>query len=162
MSVTLLESLKPVVQHLASVDISDPGAALELNALLPLEGELLTAIKSLVIHGIESGELTPRGEDGMRFGRICKAGEASMEFSIDAVHMNQPGPGHTHPNGEIDLCFALSGDPRFDGEAPGWVIKKPGSWHIPTVTGGEMAILYFLPGGAIEFGPNPEQPLRAE
>lgn len=156
MSKTLLESLNPILKHLAGVDISASAAASNLNASLPLDGSLLSTIKSLVIQGIETGELTPRGEEGMRYGRICKADEASMGFSIDAVHMDRPGPSHTHPNGEIDLCFALSGDPRFDGEEPGWVVKKPGSWHVPTVTGGEMAILYFLPGGAIKFGPKPE------
>jgi len=156
MSETLIESLKPVLQHLARVDISSPGAASELNDSLPLNGDLLLSIKSLVVRGIESGELTPRGEKGMSFGRLCKAEDATMGFSIDAVHMNRPGPGHAHPNGEIDLCFALSGEPLFDGEEPGWVVKKPGSWHVPTVTGGDMAILYFLPGGAIQFGPRPE------
>ena len=40
---------------------------------------------------------------------------------------------------------------RFDGNAPGWVVYGRGSAHVPTVTGGEMLILYFLPGGAIEF-----------
>ena len=67
--------------------------------------------------------------------------------------MNGPGLAHTHPNGEIDLCFAMDGDPRFDGHPEGWVVYGPGSWHVPTVTGGTMAILYFLPSGAIAFGP---------
>ncbi|MEE2749834.1 MAG: DUF4863 family protein [Myxococcota bacterium] len=156
MSQSLLEALSPILQHIASVDISAPSTAEELNATLPIESELLRTIKSLVVHGINNGELTPRGEEGMRYGRLSKAVEASLGFSIDAVHMTGPGPGHTHPTGEIDLCFALSGDPRFDGEPPGWVVKAPGSWHVPTVTGGEMAILYFLPEGAIQFGPRPE------
>ncbi len=156
MSQSLLETLSPILQHLAGVDISSPSAAEDLNVSLPLDSELLLKVKSLVVNGINSGELTPRGEDGMRYGRVSKAVESSRGFSIDAVHMNRPGPSHTHPNGEIDLCFDLSGDPLFDGESPGWVVKKPGSWHVPTVTGGEMAILYFLPEGAILFGPRPE------
>ncbi|HJL17019.1 MAG TPA: DUF4863 family protein, partial [Sandaracinaceae bacterium LLY-WYZ-13_1] len=75
--------------------------------------------------------------------------------SIDCVHMDRPGPGHTHPNGEIDLCFAVRGEPTFDGHPPGWTVYPPGSWHVPTVEGGVMDILYFLPGGAIRFEPNP-------
>jgi hypothetical protein len=67
--------------------------------------------------------------------------------------MSGVGPGHTHGNGEIDLCLAVGGTPRFDGHGPGWVVYPPGSWHEPTVTGGAMDILYFLPGGAIQFGP---------
>ena len=65
--------------------------------------------------------------------------------------MSSPGPMHAHPNGEIDLCFALDGEPTFDGHPPGWVVFRPGSKHIPTVVGGPMLILYLLPGGAIEF-----------
>ena len=69
--------------------------------------------------------------------------------------MSAPGPGHTHPNGEIDLCFAVDGAPTFDGHPPGWTVYPPGSWHVPTVAGGVMDILYFLPGGAIRFEPQP-------
>jgi len=67
--------------------------------------------------------------------------------------MTEPGPGHAHPRGEVDLCMAIEGDPRFDGRKEGWTAYAPGSWHIPTVQGGRMAILYFLPGGEIRFGP---------
>ena len=52
---------------------------------------------------------------------------------------------------EIDLCLALEGSPTFDGRPPGWLVLPPGSRHVPTVTGGDMAILYFLPDGAITF-----------
>jgi len=31
------------------------------------------------------------------------------------------------------------------------VVYGAGSEHVPTVTDGAMLILYFLPGGAIEF-----------
>ena len=65
--------------------------------------------------------------------------------------MDSPGPQHRHGNGEVDLCFTTRGDARFDGHAQGWVVYPPGSVHVPTVTQGEMLILYFLPGGAIEF-----------
>ena len=70
--------------------------------------------------------------------------------------MSGPGPGHVHPNGEFDLSFALDGNPKFDGQAEGWLVLPPGSWHTPTVTDGRMGILYFLPNGAIEFGPRPD------
>ena len=84
----------------------------------------------------------------MRFGRVAKD---LCGFSIDCVWMNGAGPRHRHPNGEIDLCFATSGAARFDGEPEGWVVYGKGSAHVPTVSEGEMLILYFLPGGAIEF-----------
>ena len=63
------------------------------------------------------------------------------------------GPKHRHPNGEIDLCFTLRGEARFDGRPEGWVVYGQDTTHVPTVRDGQMLILYFLPGGAIEFLP---------
>jgi len=147
----LLNALGPLLERLIDVDTAAAGATDALNASIPLGGALLRPIEDLVRQGIEEGWLTPRGEPGVRFGRVAKPGQDSRGFSIDAVHMDRPGPEHTHPKGEIDLCFALSGEPRFDGCPAGWLVLPPGSRHVPTVSGGEMAILYFLPDGAIEF-----------
>jgi hypothetical protein len=155
MSDELRHALAPLFRHLSGVDPSDPTAAIALNRDLPLSSENMQSLFGHLQSGLEAGTLTPRGEDGMRYGRVCKASEDTHDFSVDAVHMNCPGPGHAHPNGEINLCFATGGNPAFDGEPPGWVVNAPGTWHVPTVTGGEMVILYFLPGGAIEFGPDP-------
>jgi hypothetical protein len=149
----LLAALKPVLEHLSGLDAGTPGLAEALEAALPLGGESLKPIEALIHEGIEQGWLCPRGEEGVRYGRLCKASDSSHGYSIDAVDMTRPGPGHAHPRGEIDLCFAIEGDPRFDGRAPGWTVYPPGSWHVPTVRDGRMAILYFLPGGEIRFGP---------
>ena len=151
----LLDLLAPVLDRLAAEDPDDATLADRLNAELPVQGAQLQAVKAAVVAGLEAGWLTPREAGGVRFGRLAKATEASRGFSIDAVDMHAPGPGHTHPNGEIDLCFALDGAPRFDGNAPGWTVYGAGSWHVPTVEGGRMAILYFLPGGAIRFEGRP-------
>ncbi|MEZ4249422.1 MAG: DUF4863 family protein [Polyangiales bacterium] len=91
----------------------------------------------------------------IRFSRPRKA-SGEGDVSVDVVHMDRPGPGHTHPNGEIDLCFTVSGDPRFDGAPEGWTVYPPGSWHVPSVEGGVMDIVYFLPAGAIRFEPKPD------
>jgi hypothetical protein len=155
MSDELLQALAPLFQHLSEVDPSDPTAAAALNRDLPVSSEGMQVLFGLLKNGLSDGTLTPRGEEGMRYGRVCKSSGDTHDFSVDAVHMNRPGPGHAHPRGEINVCFATGGDPAFDGEPPGWVVKAPGTWHVPTVQGGEMVILYFLPGGAIEFGPDP-------
>ncbi len=147
----LLETLAPVLERLAGVDPAAPGAAGALNAALPLGGEVLAPVEAALRRGLAEGWLTPRGGPGLRFGRVAKPGPASRGFSIDAVHMSGPGPEHTHPEGEINLCIATGGAPRFDGQPPGWVVLPPGSRHVPTVSGGELLILYFLPGGAIDF-----------
>lgn len=152
----LASALAPVLEVVRGIDPSDPQAAKQkLDEALPLEGEALRELATLVRRGVQEGWLCDReGAPGIRYSRVLKADQGGG-LSVDCVHMSVPGPGHTHPNGEIDLCFAVSGAPRFDGNPPGWTVYPPGSWHVPAVEGGAMDILYFLPGGAIEFGPNP-------
>ena len=147
-----IQALGPLLEDLAQVDHTASGAADCLNGSWPVNGEKMAPIREMVLKGIEAGWFAPRGEPGMKWGRLAKALEETHGYSIDGVLMSQAGPGHTHPNGELDLCFAVDGDPRFDGQPEGWVAYGPGSWHVPTVSDGTMAIVYFLPGGAIEFG----------
>lgn len=149
----LLEALAPLVEFLDALDPASTHAAAKLNERFPIAGEDMQALASLYKTGLAEGWLCDRdGGPGVRYSRVSKK-TGTAEFSIDAVSMDAPGPGHTHPNGEFDLCFASGGEPEFDGNSPGWTVYPPGSWHVPTVSGGSMNILYFLPGGAIEFGP---------
>ncbi len=147
----LRDLLGPLVAHIAELDLALPDAAQRLSRSAPPDGPLVDSICDAALAGIEDGWLLPAERGGIRFGRIAAdlAG-----FSVDAVLSSGPGPRHRHPQGEIDLVFALTGDPRFDGHAAGWVAYPPGSEHVPAVTGGEMLILYFLPGGAIEWVTN--------
>lgn len=151
----LLESLVPLRDVISRMDPADPEAARKLEAALPLDAPAMQRVAALVREGVEAGWLCDRENDGIRFSRVYKA-SAVDDLGVDAVHMSKPGPGHTHPNGEFDLCFAVAGEPRFDGRPAGWTVYPPGSWHIPTVSGGTMDILYFLPGGAIRFEPEPQ------
>lgn len=149
---TFVEALAPVFKAIEGADPSDPGLAVRLNATLPLDGPVARAVREAAEQGVADGWLCDREAGGIRFSRPVKPGEASAGFSVDAVVMDRArGPKHTHPGGEINLCFAQDGDPRFDGRPAGWVVFPPGSTHVPTVDGGRMLILYFLPGGAIEF-----------
>ena len=147
-------ALANVLGVVSRVDPNDPEAASKLALELPADGPALSELRKLVRRGVEERWLADRENAGVRYSRVKKA-QSADELSVDCVNMSVPGPGHAHPNGEIDLCFAVSGEPRFDGKAPGWTVYPAGSWHVPTVTGGEMDILYFLPGGAIQFGPKP-------
>jgi len=151
----LKQALEPVLAVVSKTDPADPEAAQKLAHLLPVDGPVLSRVRELVRAGVEARWLAERENDGVRFSRIKKA-TSEAELSIDCVHMAKPALGHSHPNGEIDLCFAVSGDPRFDDRPEGWTVYAPGTWHVPTVTGGAMDILYFLPGGAIVFGPQPQ------
>lgn len=148
-------ALAPILEVVRTIDPADPNARAALEAALPYDAGPVRALREVVRDGVAAGWLAKRENGGIRFGRIRKA-ETEDAISIDCVHMDRAGPGHTHPNGELDLCFAVSGRPTFDGHAPGWTVYPPGSWHVPTVAGGVMDILYFLPGGAIRFEPRPE------
>jgi len=148
--------LQPILEVLKDLDPSAPDATAQVREALPLDDPRICAARELVKSGLEGGWLAPREAGGIRFGRVAKPNDTLHGFSIDAVDMDCAGPGHVHPNGEFDLSFSLEGDPKFEGEGEGWVVLPPGSWHVPTVTGGRMGILYFLPGGAIEFGPKPD------
>ncbi len=155
---TLLTALAPILQVLKTIDPGAPGARDALERALPLDHPDVRRVEALARAGVAEGWFAPRGSPSLRFGRVSRPSPQSLDFSIDAVVMDRPGPGHIHPRGEMDLCFALEGSPRFDDSPAGWVVYPPGSWHVPTVSGGRMAILYFLPGGAFQFAESPPQP----
>ena len=112
----LLATLAPILDHLSTVDPAGGRATADsLDAAFPVDGELLSQVRAEVVAGLQAGWLTPREGGGVRYGRLSKAVDGSRGFSIDAVDMSGPGPGHTHPNGEIDLCFALGGSPGLSG-----------------------------------------------
>lgn len=143
----LIDALSPLFTTLRSLDLADPsGATAVLAERHPVAG--LGAIRALCEAGRDEGWLLPKEAGGIRFGRLVKD---HGSWSVDAVEMDRPGPLHRHPLGEVDLCFATEGTPRFDGNAEGWTVYPPGSQHVPTVTEGTMLILYFLPEGRIEF-----------
>lgn len=148
----VLAALEPVLALLSTVDPSGAGAAARLEAAFPVKGPAMTALRALVREGVEARWLCEKENGGVRFGRLAKAARG---FSVDVVHLAGPGAAHTHPAGELDLCFAVSGQPRFDGRPEGWTAYGAGTWHVPTVEGGAMDILYFLPDGAMRFEAKP-------
>lgn len=148
----MLDKFQPLIDAARGVDLSDPSTAREqLNARLdpssPAGERVSAGLKEL----LDQGKVADRGEHPVKYSRPAKASDATSGFSIDVVDMSGPGPKHAHPNGEINWCIALEGDPTFDGEPPGWVVEPPASEHVPTVAGGRMLIVYLLPEGAIEF-----------
>lgn len=145
---TLAERLRPLTDVLATVSVDDEDAAATLQDKAPVDGDLVRGLAELAFEGARDGWLLPKESGGVRFGRVAKN---LGGFSVDAVWMNGPGPRHRHPDGEIDLCLVAEGQPKFDGQPPGWVVYGSDTTHVPTVRGGAMLILYFLPGGAIEF-----------
>ena len=143
-----VEMLRPLAETLKSLNVDAADAAAQAEKLVAFGGQAIAGIRTAAIASIDSDWLMPKEAGGVRFGRVAKE---LCGFSVDCVLMNGPGPRHRHPNGEIDLCFATDGESHFDRHPEGWVVYGKGSVHIPTVSGGQMLILYFLPDGAIEF-----------
>lgn len=131
----------------------DDALQARLNTEVPADGDLFKDIEAACHQAIEEGWMCAREHGGIRFGRVFKPDADGLEgFSIDVVRMTPvAGPHHAHPNGEIDMIMPLDPDARFDGAPRGWLVYGPGSAHNPTVSGGDAVVLYFLPGGAIEF-----------
>lgn len=148
----MLPTFQPLLDAARGLDITDPAAAQdELTSRLDPESHKGTALSDALKELLATGQVATRGELPVRWGRVAKATAETNDFSIDVVHMNGAGPKHTHGNGEINWCVPLSGKPTFDGHPPGWVVLPPGSTHTPIVEGGEMLIVYLLPGGVVEF-----------
>jgi hypothetical protein len=146
---TLEEALTALVPAVdAAAAMSPEEGMTKLNAELSFDGEQVGAIFDLCKQGLSDGWLTPRAAGSkIQFGRLAKDVGG---YAIDAVVMdNAAGMGHTHTRGEYNMCFALEGEPRFDGHPPGWVVFGHESHHVPTVTGGKMLFLYFTPGGEV-------------
>ena len=130
----------------------DDRLASRLNAEHPAGSATFQAIFDACCTGVAEGWMCEREADGIRYGRVLKAGADLHGFSVDVVEMADcVGPHHVHPHGEIDLVMPLEGDARFDGQPAGWKVYGPGSAHRPTVQGGRAYVLYLLPQGAIQF-----------
>ena len=148
----MLDTFLPLLRAAQGLDLSAPAKArAELARRLDPAGPEARALDTALKELLAAGRVAERGALPVKYGRVAKAGEPTLGFSIDVVHMNGAGPLHLHPNGEVNYCVALDGQPTFDGHPPGWVVFPPGSKHVPTVAGGTMLIVYLLPQGAIEF-----------
>lgn len=159
----LLALLDPIAKKVAELDPASRESDAAVEALLaalrdtfPADGESVRALQAEIQRGIVEGWLCDRGDPQARFSRLAKAGEATHGLSVDIVSLEGVGMRHTHPRGEVTIAFASSpsdGSARFDGHEAGWVFMRPGSTHAPTVTGGRMDLLYFLPDGAVQWHP---------
>lgn len=150
---SLLSQLDAPMQAAAGVDVSDPaGARAALAAAFPHDGPQGLALRAALLAGMEAGVICDKGGKGdIRYSRLAKPDQTAHGFSVDLVWMTGPGINHRHPQGEINLCYAVEGEAHFDGQPEGWVVFAPDSAHVPTVTNGRMLIVYFLPAGAVEW-----------
>ncbi|KRB64223.1 DUF4863 family protein [Noviherbaspirillum sp. Root189] len=152
MDVTRFQSLiSQLTEEIASVPL-DSSLESHLNAQHGAGTYLYDQLFEACKVGVRDGWLCNREADGIRYGRVLKATEATHGFSVDVVEMEDiAGPHHVHPNGEIDLIMPLTAGASFDGHPAGWCVYEPGSAHRPTVAKGRALVLYLLPEGAIKF-----------
>jgi hypothetical protein len=149
---SLLALLDAPMAAAARTPLADAAAArAALEKAYPSRGPAAQALRTELLAAVKAGAICDRGKDAIRYSRLCKPDATKHDVSVDFVWMTGPGIHHRHPKGEANLCFAVEGEPRFDGQPEGWVVFPPGSQHVPTVTGGRMLIAYFLPGGAVEW-----------
>ena len=148
----LVAMLEGPMAAAAACDPSDPEAAVAaLTAAYPPDGADAKALRESLAGAVADGTICDRGTDELKYSRVVKPAATPHDLSVDVVWMAGAGPGHRHVRGEMNLCFAVEGEPTFDGHGEGWVVFEPGSAHVPTVEGGRMLIAYFLPGGEMEW-----------
>ena len=147
----MIETFLPLCRAASEVDLGAEDATAQLNERFGYESEagqaFVEAFKALHLEGA----VADRGELPVEWGRVSKATEETLGFSLDVVHMNGAGPDHIHPTGEASFCVPLEGEPEFEGMRSGWHVLPPGSRHVPQVKGGRMLIVYLLPNGEMEF-----------
>lgn len=123
-----------------------------LNERFPPSSELFKEITEICHRGSEEGWMCTQGSEGRWFGRVLEPSAKTCGLSVDVVDLTEiVGPHHLHPTGEICMVMPVTPKARFDGYSAGWCVNPPGSGHNPTVKGGRAFVLYFLPGGEIEF-----------
>jgi len=148
----MLETFRPLLEAARGLDLTDPAAAKKaLDERFDPASPEADALRAELARLYEAGEIANRGELPVKWGRVAKATDESLGFSIDVVTMNGAGPRHRHPAGEVNFCVPIDGTPAFEGQTNGWVVMPPDSVHVPAVEGGTMLITYLLPNGAMEF-----------
>jgi hypothetical protein len=147
----LIQRLAPLARTVSTLDLAAPDAASALAAAF--DAEVMAPITAALRAAHAAGLLTPhRASPTLTYGRLAKATETTHGQSIDVVDIAGEGAVHSHPRGEVSWCIPLEGEPVFEQAREGWVVLPPGSRHVPTVTGGRMLIVYFLPGGEVAWG----------
>jgi len=107
--------------------------------------------------GVEEGWAGYVEIDGAAYrrGRIAEPGHQTAEMSVESGLLRDvKGQYHCHTRGEINMIIPLEPDAQFCEHGAGWRVFAPMSEHFPTVKGWAL-MMYFLPGGEIEYRPSP-------
>ncbi|MFM0005117.1 DUF4863 family protein [Paraburkholderia dipogonis] len=131
----------------------DNALELFLNEEYGAGTEAYETLARLLKVGVEEGwvgYVEIEGPDYRR-GRIADPSPETGNMSVDAGLLRDvKGQYHCHTNGEINMVMPLEADAAFCGRGAGWLVFPPKSEHFPTVSG-KALIMFFLPGGEIEY-----------
>lgn len=109
--------------------------------------------------GVEEGwaaYVDIQGADYRR-GRIAESSYETSGMSVESGLLRDvKGQYHCHTKGEINMIIPLEAGAQFCGHGAGWRVFPPMSEHYPTVTGRAL-MMYFLPGGEIEYRTPPAE-----
>jgi 2-hydroxylaminobenzoate mutase len=124
-----------------------------LNRDFGPQTEAYAHLASLLKVGVEEGWVAYEDIQGAdyRRGRILEPSRETSEMSVESGLLRDvKGQYHCHTNGEINMIIPLEAGAQFCGHGAGWRVFPPMSEHFPTVTGRAL-MMYFLPGGEIQY-----------
>jgi len=152
-----------------------------LNKYYSPDTPFYITLHKLVLEGLKEKWIAAVEVNGDRYrrSRLCGPCEATHYFSITAVwmdsgyrHETPPSSGkgklkdisektelsgqfHIHPYGEINAVITFDDTAEMRGihswQGAGWTSPGPGTRHYPTVRGGRVLALFFLPAGRIAY-----------
>ncbi|WP_321930967.1 4-hydroxylaminobenzoate lyase [Paraburkholderia guartelaensis] len=124
-----------------------------LNREFGAHSETYAQLTRLLKLGMEEGwaaYVEIEGADYRR-GRIAEPSHETAGMSVESGLLRDvKGQYHCHTTGEINMIIPLEEGAQFCGHGAGWRVFPPLSEHFPTVTG-KALMMYFLPGGKIEY-----------
>jgi len=131
-----------------------------LNRQFGVASETYASLARLLKLGVEEGWVAYvpiEGADDYRRGRIAEASVATAGMTVESGLLRDvKGQYHCHTQGEINMIIPIDATARFSGRGAGWAVFPPLSEHFPTVDGGMALMMYFLPGGEIEYRSPPQ------
>ncbi len=149
--VQFLATLRPVLETIGSQQL-DAGLDVQLNRDFPPGSPVFEDIREACRAGAEDGWMQLQGDASRRGARVIEPAAESAGLSVDVVELADiVGPHHRHPGGEICAVLPVTAGARFDGRGEGWTVYPPGSEHWPSAEGGRLRVMFFLPGGVIEY-----------
>ncbi|SIT47584.1 conserved hypothetical protein [Paraburkholderia piptadeniae] len=148
----LMELLRGLCEDIRSMPL-DAALEVRLNRKYGEGTASYARLAQLLKLGVEEGWAAYADIEGKdyRRGRIAEPSHETSDMSVESGLLRDvKGQYHCHTKGEINMIVPLEEGAQFCGHGAGWRVFPPMSEHFPTVTGRAL-MMYFLPGGEIEY-----------